>query len=173
MIWYHLGEMILALLLAAVQLAWAPAGRWEGLAPDLVLVLVVLVGLFRGPEEAAWTGLAGGLCLGALTSFPLGGLFVAYMGVGIATGMLGQQIFSDRLPLLMVIVFFAVWIARLIGLVFVPSPQFAGWLVTTLIVALYSALAGLPLGWLARLVQPRAGPALPPPPGSSMLTRRS
>lgn len=113
------------------------------------------------------------MCVGALTSFPLGGLFVAYMGVGIASGMLGQQIFSDRLPLLMIIVFFAVWIARLMGLIFVPVPEFGGWLVTTLIVALYSALAALPLGWLARMVQPRTAPALPPTPGSSMLGRRS
>ncbi len=144
-----------------------------GMAPDLALVLVTLVGLFHGAEEGAWTGLVSALTVGALTSFPLGGLFVTYMGVGVAMGLLGQQIFSDRIPVLMLIVFVALLVARLVLLVFVPVPSFGAWVLATLLVALYSALAAAPLGWLARVVLHRPAMGLTGPPGAALLTRRA
>jgi hypothetical protein len=172
MILYYLGELVVAVMLAAAQVAWAPSGRALGLAPDLVLVLVVLVGLFHGPEEGAWSGLVGALAVAALTTFPLGGLFVAYMGVGMATGLLGQQIFSDRLPVLILIVLVAVLVAHLVQVIFVPAPSPGQWFLWTLLVGLYSALAAVPLGWIARLVLHRPGLGLTGPAGPTLLTRR-
>lgn len=172
MIVYYLGELVAALILVAAQTAWVPGARMLGMAPDLALVLVTLVGLFHGAEEGAWTGLVCALAVGALTSFPLGGLFVTYMGVGIAMGLLGQQIFSDRIPVLMLIVFVTLLVARLMLLVFVPVPSFGAWALATLLVALYSALATAPLGWLARVVLHRPVMGLTAPPGATLLTRR-
>ncbi|HEY3398652.1 MAG TPA: hypothetical protein VGM19_13435 [Armatimonadota bacterium] len=169
---YYILEFVVVLFLAAAQVAWAPGGRAQGLAPDLVLVAVVLVGLFRGSEEGAWTGLAGALCLGALTAAPLGGLFVGYMGCGVVTGMVGQQVFSDRLALLMFVTFASLLAVRLVGLIFVPSPTFGAWLASTVLEGLFTALLALPLGWIGRLILHRPVSSLGSGLSSSILTRR-
>jgi len=158
--WYYLGELVAALLLAATESAWAPWLKIAQQAPALVLVLVVLVGMFRGPVEGAWTGLVGALCLGALTSFPLGGLFAGFMGCGVAAGLLGQQVVPDRISVLMFVVFLGVIGARVVGLIFMPPPRFGFWMGVTLIQACYSAVASIPLAWLARIVLARSTPFL-------------
>ena len=171
MFWYYLLEFIVALVLAAGELSWAPWLKLGGsVAPNLVLVAVVLIGLFRGPVEGAWMGLAGALCVGALADYPLGGLFVAYLGCGAALGVLGQTIFSNRLPLLMLTVFLAVIAAGIVGLIFMPPPAFGSWLDHLSLQAIYSALAAIPLAWLARLLLPHPSAPLPvTTPGRSLL----
>ena len=162
MFWYYLGEFVVVLILAALELSWAPWLKLGGaVTPDLVLTAVVLVGLLRGPLEGAWMGLAGAVCVGALADHPLGGLFAAYMGCGIVLGILGQTIFSNRLPLLMLTVFLATLVAGLVGLVFTPPPAFGSWLSQLLLQAVYSGLITLPLAWLARLLLPHPTTPLP------------
>ncbi|NLO74360.1 MAG: hypothetical protein GX100_09680 [candidate division WS1 bacterium] len=162
MIWYYLGEFVAMLVLAALELSWAPWLKLGGaVAPKLVLVAVVLVGLFRGPLEGAWSGMAGALCVAALGALPMGGLFVAYMGCGIFLGILGQTIFPNRLLLLMLTVFLAVLVAGIVGLIFAPPPVFGSWLGHLFLEALYSAVLTVPLVWLARLVLPVPAPPLP------------
>ena len=153
---FFLGELVAALVLAAWQAAWVPALRLGGQPPELVLILVVLVGLFRGPTKGAWAGQWGALCWGGLSGALLGGLFVTTIGCGVATGLLGQEVFSDRLPVLMVIVFVAVLAAGLVGLIFAPPPAFAPWLVGTLGRAALSAVMTIPLTWVARCTLCRA-----------------
>ena len=169
MFWYYLLEFVAVLVLAALELSWAPWLKLGGaVAPNLVLIAVVLVGLFRGPLEGAWLGLVGAMCAGALGDFPLGGLFAAYMGCGVILGILGQTIFSNRLPLLMLTVFLATLVAGLVEMVFTPPPVFASWLAHLLLQALYSALVTLPLAWLARILLPH-----PSSPLSVSMTGRS
>lgn len=171
MVWYYVLEFVAALVLAALEMAWTPWLRLGGtVAPNLVLAAVVLVGLFRGPLEGAWMGLAGGLCLGALGDWDLGGMFLAYMGCGIGIGILGQTIFSNRLPVLMLTVLFAVVVAGVVGLIFAPPPTFGGWIGDLLLRALYSAVVTIPLAWLARLLLPHRSAPLPvSAPGRSLL----
>jgi hypothetical protein len=171
MFWYYFLEFVAALLLAAGEQAWAPWLKLSGtVAPNLVLGAIVLVALFRGPVEGAWMGLLGALCVGALADYPLGGLFVAYMGCGTLLGILSQTVFSNRLPLLMLTVFLAVLVAGLVGLVFIPPPTFGAWLAHLLLEALYSALATVPLAWLARQILSSHGSPLPvSTPGRSLL----
>ena len=169
--WYYLVEFVAVLVLAALEMAWTPWLRLSGtVAPNLALAAVVLVGLFRGPLEGAWMGLAGALCVGALGDWPLGGLFVAYMGCGVGLGILGQTIFSNRLPVLMLTVLFAVIAAGTVGLIFSPPPTFGGWIGDLLLRALYSAALTVPLAWLARFLLPHHSAPLPvSAPGRSLL----
>jgi rod shape-determining protein MreD len=59
------GAVFLALLLAAVVLQVSFFGyfAWDGVVPNLVLLVVVAAGLVRGPEVAAALGFAGGLAI--------------------------------------------------------------------------------------------------------------
>jgi hypothetical protein len=74
---------------------------------------------------------------------------------------------------LVLIVFVALLVARLVGVVFVQAPSFGQWFLATLLVGLYSALAAVPLGWIARLVLHRPTLGLTGPSVGSLLTRRS
>ena len=80
----------------------------------------------------------------------LGGLFVAYMGCGLAAGLLGQQLFPDRLPVLMGLVLLAAVAARVVELLFVPPPSPWPYLLFTLIESAYAALLAAPLALLVR-----------------------
>jgi rod shape-determining protein MreD len=59
------GVVFLVLLLAAVVLQVSFFGyfAWDGVVPNLVLLVVVAAGLVRGPEVAAALGFAGGLAI--------------------------------------------------------------------------------------------------------------
>ncbi len=59
------GTVFLFLLLAAVVLQVSFFGyfAWDGVVPNLVLLVVVAAGLIRGPEFAAALGFVGGLAI--------------------------------------------------------------------------------------------------------------
>jgi rod shape-determining protein MreD len=59
------GVVFVALLLAAVVLQVSFFGyfAWDGVVPNLVLLIVVAAGLIRGPELAAALGFVGGLAI--------------------------------------------------------------------------------------------------------------
>jgi hypothetical protein len=163
---------VAALLLAACQSSMAPGLRIGGQTADLILILVVLVGLFRGPTEGVWAGWAGALFWGALAGLPLGGLFVGYMGCGLAVGLLGQQVFSDRLPILVVVVCVAVLGVQLVGLIFTPPPSLMPWLRAVALQALLSGAATIPLAWIGRPLLRRPLSPLSTSPVGSVLPRR-
>jgi rod shape-determining protein MreD len=76
----------LALVLAVLQVGAAPQFTSEPGAPDLVLVLVVALALWRSLELAAVTGFCAGLLLDAMSFAPLGTLSLLYVlaAVGVA-----------------------------------------------------------------------------------------
>jgi rod shape-determining protein MreD len=60
-------------------------------APDFLAVVVVSLGLLRGPEAGAVAGFAGGLTFDALAWEPLGLAALVYALVGYAAGRYGER----------------------------------------------------------------------------------
>lgn len=83
-------------VLTAVLLQVTVIGRLPlpGVAPDLVLVLVVAFALAEGPMSGLVTGWAAGLLCDALAAHELGRLALAYAVAGYVTGMLQDE--TDR-----------------------------------------------------------------------------
>jgi hypothetical protein len=147
---YFFLELVAVLLLVVVQRTWIPALKIYEQVPALVILLVTLIGVFRGPLEGTWTGFWGALLLGAMASHPLGHLFLGYMSCGFAAGLLGQQVFPDRIPVLMGLVFLAAIITRLIEMLLVPPGVYGPFMLQSLVQAAYASALALPLGLLAR-----------------------
>lgn len=88
-------------LAVAVLLPSALPGGWPA-RPDLVLLVVVTVGLMRGPATGALTGLAGGWLVDLVPpgSEPLGASALSYLAVGLLAGWLRRFAgWSGLLPL--------------------------------------------------------------------------
>lgn len=74
----------LALVLAVLQVSAAPQFTSQPGAPDLVLVLVVALAMWRSLELAAVTGFFAGLLLDAMSFSPLGTLSLLYVVAAVA-----------------------------------------------------------------------------------------
>jgi rod shape-determining protein MreD len=75
--------VLAAFVLCVVQLSAMPQLTPGTAAPDLVIVLVVAVAMFRGAEAAVITGFGAGLLLDAMQAERLGLSSLLYMGAGL------------------------------------------------------------------------------------------
>lgn len=80
-------------VVTAVLLQLTVVGRLPlpGVAPDLVLVLVVAYALTEGPMSGLVTGWAAGILMDALSAHELGRYALAYSVAGYLTGMLQDE----------------------------------------------------------------------------------
>ena len=69
-------------VLAVLEVAATPQLTPFGGGPDLIVILVVALALWRGVEAAAIAGFAGGLLLDAITYEHLGMASLVYVGTG-------------------------------------------------------------------------------------------
>jgi rod shape-determining protein MreD len=74
---------ICTFVLAVLQLAAMPQLTPSTASPDLLVVLVVVVAMLRGPEAAALTGFAAGLLLDAMLVGRLGLTSLLYIAAGL------------------------------------------------------------------------------------------
>jgi rod shape-determining protein MreD len=112
----------------ALQTTWLTRVNIAGAAPDPVLVVVMIVGLFHGSEEGAIFGAGVGLLQDVVTGVPLGLGMLAGLCVGFAAGLGERVIYMEYiwLPALAAVVLTAirmvVWTgaAHLVGLLQAP-----------------------------------------------------
>ena len=145
--------LLVVFLVLMSQVTWLPAIRIGGVAPDLLLGVVFLIALRRGPTWAVWTGFFLGLLLGVEDPAALGMESLAYTLAAIVVARGGRSL--DRTnPLVLVVLLFltalaagsvrAVWMGR--GDL---GPISMLWLRNALPGALYTTLALPLLAWIA------------------------
>lgn len=78
---------VVMFVLAVLQLSAMPQLTPGPAGPDLLLILVVMVALLRGPESAAVTGFAAGLLLDAMLVGTLGLTSLLYIAAGVWVGL--------------------------------------------------------------------------------------
>lgn len=150
-----------------IQTALGSDLRIAGVAPDLMVLVVICAGLTGGTEAGAWVGFWAGLLADMfLTSTPIGLSALTYCLIGAAIGALRASVLQERRVL--------VPLAGLVGtaaavLLFVAAGDVLGqtqlmgsgrsWLIRVIVVeSLWNAVLSLPVGYLyARAARGSAG----------------
>jgi rod shape-determining protein MreD len=83
-----------AIVLQTSILHFIPIG---GIIPDLVLVIIVYLGLLRGPETGCFSGFVFGLMQDALSNVPLGSNALSKTIIGFLCGMSGRRLYTQSL----------------------------------------------------------------------------
>ncbi len=109
-------------VLAILEVAATPQLTPFGGGPDLIVILVVALALWRGVEAAAVAGFAGGLLLDAITYEHLGMASLVYVGVAWAVATLAHR--REAGP----------------GMLEPPPPRALPWLVAGAIAAQFGSL---------------------------------
>lgn len=92
----HLLLIVAALVIQTSVLATFP---FLGVRPDLILVLVLSIGLLRGPGSGVGVAVVGGLLSDILSGQMIGLSVVVLSMIGLVAGSAGLRIVGERLPL--------------------------------------------------------------------------
>ncbi len=87
--------LIWVLLLTVLQPTLARGMELWGIAPNLFLCFVVLMGFFRGKMEGAVCGIVFGLMYDILIGRMIGVNSLTYLYIGFGSGVLSERFFSD------------------------------------------------------------------------------
>jgi len=141
----YLAYPVLLALATALERTWPGWLLVHGQGPHVVLATVIAIALNGGPVAGCFAGLVGGLLLASAEGSWLGGMFVAYMGLGTVIGLMRGQLLAERVLVASVVALIASPVAALIGLLFAAPPSPGPWLLQTLAAAPYTALAAAPV----------------------------
>jgi rod shape-determining protein MreD len=148
---------LLLLFTVLVQTTLGADMRVAQVAPDLMVLLVILAGLTGGTEAGAWVGFWAGLLYDMfLTTTPVGLSALTYCLIGAAVGALRVSVLQERRALLP----FAAFVGTAASvLLFVAAGDVLGqtqllaagrsWLIRVMIVeSLWNAVLALPAGYI-------------------------
>lgn len=153
----HLLLLCAGTLLVVLETTVAPFVAIRGVKPDLVLVLVVLVGMLSGWKDAALVGLFTGFIEDACSGQFLGLFMLTRTVVGIGAGLSYARVFQDRVIVPIALVFLGGVVGGglhsfLLSSFGVPLPLSLATFRVVLVQALYSAvLAPILLKGITRL----------------------
>jgi rod shape-determining protein MreD len=88
---------ISVILAVVIQATWLPGIHLPGqVTPDLILIMVVSVGLLRGPDKGLFFGIISGLFLDLLSGHVIGVQALSKMVLGFCSGLMEKNIFKDN-----------------------------------------------------------------------------
>ena len=86
----------LVVFTALVEATWLDVVRFQGVLPDLVLILVVYFALAQGEERAMWTGVLGGTFQDVIGNTGLGHHVICLVVVGFIVGKISHRLITDQ-----------------------------------------------------------------------------
>jgi rod shape-determining protein MreD len=141
------------ILAALIEATWLGVMRFQGVLPDLILLLVVFFGITEGEERAMFTGVMGGLFQDVASNSALGHHVLCLVVVGFVAGRMSHRLVTDHPAVQAATVFAAGLIHGLLftTIAYIQNPQIGAInLMMTSVVpkAFYTALV-TPLVFLA------------------------
>ncbi len=88
-------SLILLLFLVTLQATSLNRLRILGIKPDLLLILVIFIGLYKGPISGAWYGFLAGILLDIFSSSPLGTNAISKTVLGSLAGMAAPFLYLE------------------------------------------------------------------------------
>lgn len=140
--------LIVALAMAAacvIETAWPAALFWRGERPEVLVAAVMTTAVAFGGGLGLGAGFFAALFRGPMAQEPWGGLFVAYMLVGLASGLLGHRLLVRRALAAAPGALVAALLFRVALMLFQPPAALGLWLMGTLHALVYTMLVAVPL----------------------------
>jgi rod shape-determining protein MreD len=144
---------------AMLQAGLAPHMSINGVAPNLLLLVVITLALAEGPSAGAAAGFASGLVFDLIGTGPVGPMVLVMVLVGFGAGLLHSQMFAEGWLLPLTVLGIAALGAEIAYGVLLSTlgeggPFFAGFVDKMLPGAVYdTVLALLVYPWLARFLR--------------------
>ena len=147
-------------IVAVVEAAWPQWLYWGGERPELMVAAAMSAGLILGWGAGVKTAFFAALYRGALEAEPWGGLFVAYMTIGLMAGTFGHRLLVRRASVAFPAALVATLLFRMLVMFFQPPGSLGLWLMGTLRASLYTAFFAVPIHAIllaaVRRIQPDA-----------------
>ena len=140
------GLMILLALM--IQSTWLQYIEFNGIKPDLVLIIVISVALLRGAREGAATGFFAGILKDLMFGKVFGARALEGLLLGFTVGVLNKRLYKENVVVVVLLTFiFSFCLGVIIGLlnIFMGAQENILTLLKTIIVAeaVYNSVASI------------------------------
>lgn len=93
---YNILWIVTAVVMALVQTTWPDFLTFQGVTPDLTLILVVYFAIVEGEERAMFTGAIGGIYQDVASKAVLGHNVLCLVLIGYAVGRFSTRLVTDH-----------------------------------------------------------------------------
>jgi len=128
-----------------VETVWPTALFWGGERPELLVAVVMTTAVAYGSRLGLVAGFMAAFWRGPLEHHAWGGLFVAYMAVGLLGGLVGHRLLVRRALAAAPAALVAAVLFRVLLLIFQPPSALGLWLLGTFHAVVYTMLLAVPL----------------------------